>query len=355
MRLAEREQKHELQERDEGPVATHSAAAKPHQFNTSGDLPAVGGEFATPGPSASDRAYDGLPRELVEKVAGADEASLVQMLAAYPLLRSPILSAIGNVHGQPTAQAIAKSSPQPTNAEKAKAKESKKKLPAGYDDGPIQVDSDNTTDMQKVAGFNQIALSHVKEAHAPSHVRLPASVLEKLEDMSAEGQEKDQEQGGNLVRTYGGKWELRQTHDDDNDNSTYNVDTSNVGRWSTHVGIVHTHPIDVESPYPVSFSSPDLVGLLDEDQPLNIVKSGNQIYMISRTREFDALLPKDNDPDKINELTFKMQDTWKAAYKAERENGGGHASAVEKGVIAVCRTFHLIYYWGQGQDLHRVR
>jgi hypothetical protein len=50
-----------------------------------------------------------------------------------------------------------------------------------------------------------------------------------------------------------------------------------------------------------------------------------------------------------------MYDTYQAAFAAEGAAGGGPASQVEKGLIAMCRVFHLIYYWGHGQDLHRVR
>lgn len=78
--------------------------------------------------------------------------------------------------------------------------------------------------------------------------------------------------------------------------------------------------------------------------------------MISRTKEFDALVEKtNNDPEKLSELRIAMHETYKAAFQAEKDAGGGPASRVEKGLIAMCRKFHLIYYWGQGQDLHRVR
>lgn len=166
---------------------------------------------------------------------------------------------------------------------------------------------------------------------------------------------RNQEQGGNLVRTYGGKYELKRTHDEADDDDTYHTDTSNVGRFDRHVGIVHTHPLDDQAPDYVGFSDVDLAGLVEEDQPLNILRSGNQTYMIARTKEFDALIDKNNDPEKLAELRMAIHRTYSAAHDAERAAGGSRPSAVEAGVIAVCRTFHLVYYWGQGQDLHRVR
>jgi hypothetical protein len=355
MQTAERERHKELQqERAEFADPKHAPQAQQRQFHSSGAVPAVASDVNAPGPSASERAYGGLPRELLDKVRSADEAGLGDMLRAYSPLGAPILTAIVNVHGQPTAQNVAKAAPPPDADSETTSEE---KLPAGYDDGPIQVARDDYSDMQKVAGWNQITTSVVKEAHAPDHIRLPASVLEQLADLAAEGNEKDQEQGGNLVKTYGGKWEIQQTHDEADDNESYNVDTSDVGLWARHVGIVHTHVIDEAHPYATSFSKPDMAQIVDEDQPLNIVQSGNQIYVISRTKEFNAMVK--DDPT----LEYKMQDTWKAAYDAEMGKarelevtaGQMQPAAVEKAVIAVCREFHLIYYWGQGQDLHRVR
>jgi hypothetical protein len=119
--------------------------------------------------------------------------------------------------------------------------------------------------------------------------------------------------------------------------------------------VIHTHPTDEEDPDYVSFSDVDLVSIVDEDQPLNILRSGRQTYMIARTKEFDALINKNNDPEKLSELKLAMRDTYNAAFYAEKHTGAGQPSAVEAGVLAVCSKFHLAYYWGQGQDLDRVR
>ncbi len=227
--------------------------------------------------------------------------------------------------------------------------------PKGYDDGAIMVAPDHATDRAKIAGFDQVANSHTRVAAAPSHVRLPKSLVSELDGMWAESQATHREQGGNLVRTYGGNYELNRTHDPSDDGNTYNPDTSNVGWLDRHAAIVHTHPLGPSEPDHVSFSNVDLEDLVDEDQPLNILRSGRQTYMVARTKEFDALIDKNNDPQQLFELKRAMRDVYDGAYQAEKRAGGSHPTAVEKGVIAVCRTFHLIYYWGQGQDLHRIR
>ncbi|HSD91215.1 MAG TPA: hypothetical protein VLB44_27015 [Kofleriaceae bacterium] len=352
MRSVERERQRGVEDHEQPVSAPEPSTAG--RFRSDGPLPPVGGEFATPGPTASDLAYgdDRLPKELLDKVASADEPSLVSMLQAYPTIQGAIVNAIHRVHGPQVAHSVVKSRPAEATATEGKTKA----LPEGYDGGPIRVDADHATDRQKVAGFDQVANSHTREAAAPSHVRLPPAVVRSLDEMWAESNTKNQEQGGNVVRTYGGHYEMKRTHDSSDDSETYNVNTGNVGRFDHHVAIAHTHPVDKSSPDFVGFSIDDLVGIVDEEQPLNILRSGNQTYMISRTKEFDALVDKtNNDPEKLSDLRSAMRDTYMAALHAELQAGGSRSSSVEAGVIAVCRTFHLIYYWGQGQDLHRVR
>lgn len=349
MRTQEHERRH-AELGDESSEASSEEMAPRMRFESGGALPAVNGEYRDPAPSASDRAYDDIPRELVDIVAGGNEDDLVHMLHAYPLLRTPILAAIGRAHGTQVAHGIGvKAAPVPDpSPAKTPARH-----PDGYDGGPIRVDADHTNDRQKVAGFDQIAAGVGHEISAPSHVRLPKSLVAELDRLWHDTVRKNKEHGGNVVRS-GGSYEFRQTHDKDDNHDTYHPDLGNVD-GDKHVAIVHTHPTDKSSPDYVGFSDVDLAALVDESQPLNILRSGTQTYMVARTKEFEALIDKNNDPEHLGALRIAIHNTYKAAYDAEKAAGGGEPSRVEAGVIAVCRKFHLIYYWGQGQDLHRVR
>jgi len=349
VRSLEHEQQHARADA-ESPATSSSDAQSRTRFDDAGAVPDVGAGFSEPAPSASERAYDDIPNELVAIVAKGDEADLVQMLHAYPTLRSPILAAIGRAHGAPVAHRVgvkAAPTPDPTPATKTQA------YPEGYDGGPIRVDPDHASDRQKVAGFDQIAAGVGREQAAPSHVRLPKSLVAELDRLWHDTVRKDKEHGGNVVRD-GGSYDFRQTHDEDDNADTYHPDTDNLD-GDRHVAIVHTHPTDTRSPDYVGFSDVDLAALVDESQPLNILRSGTQTYMVARTKEFEALIDKNNDPEQLSELRMAIHKTYNAAYQAAKAEDIGEPGRVEAGVIAVCRKFHLIYYWGQGQDLHRVR
>jgi len=209
----------------------------------------------------------------------------------------------------------------------------------------------------KVAGFEQIARSHTNERSAPSEIRLPASLVRALDEAwrDSNPHEADQiEQGGNLVRTSGGSYKVRRGHGH-NDQDTYDPDYDDVGFGETFVGIVHTHPY-LQNGYDYgTFSDVDMANLVDQDQPLNVLRSGSQTYIISRTREFDAIVERHEKADTLFELRRAIIDTYEHAFKAEKQAGLGFPAQLEAGVKAVCRAFHLIYYWGQGQDLQRVK
>jgi hypothetical protein len=350
VRARDHERRYEEYDEQSSGASSQETASR-MQFQTSGALPPVSDDHAEPSPSASDRAYDDIPHQLVDIVRRGNEDDFVQMLDAYPSLQMPILAAIGRVHGTQVARTVGAKSKPTLDASPAKAPA---KNPEGYDGGPIRVDSDQgVSDRSKVAGWDQVAAGVAREQSMPSHVRLPKSLVRELDRLWNETVRKDKEHGGNVV---GGRdsYEFRQTHDKHDNQDTYNPDLSNVD-GDHHVAIVHTHPTDNDSPDYVGFSDVDLAALVDEEQPLNILRSGTQTYMVARTKEFEALIDKNNDPEKLAELKIAIHQTYKAAYGAEKSAGSGEPSRVEAGVLAVCRKFHLIYYWGQGQDLHRVR
>jgi hypothetical protein len=172
-----------------------------------------------------------LPADFIAALAQGDPNFVAALLQSYPQLAEPIFavlqrvrgnafaqlviaaasggpidSAIPHVDGPDTPEAVVKSAPQ-TPATETKSIG----LPEGYDGGPIRIDEDHASDRQKIDGFDQIANSYTHELGAPSHVRLPKAVVDALGDMWAESKAKNQEQGGNLVRTYGGDYKVKRT------------------------------------------------------------------------------------------------------------------------------------------------
>jgi hypothetical protein len=345
-----KEQRRDEQVRDEAPVES-TAVAPPSsatKFSDAGRVPEVGDGFAPPGPSASERAFGNgptLPKELVDIVARGDVSALVQMVHAYPTLRAPIMAAIGQTHGAGVVQQVGQTAPKTDETAAAPAER-----------GPIQVADSKQTDRQKTAGFELVARSHVREGGAPDHVKLPSSLVDALEKMWRDTNRKDGsqvEQGGNIVRTYGGDYEVRRGKASGEDE--FEPDWNDVGMGDTLVGVTHTHPYGKEGYDYGTFSDIDLANFVDQDEPIKLLRSGGQTYMLARTKEFDAIVKKHEKADTLLELKKAMIDTFNRAYEADLAAKVGFPSALESGVLAVCHKFHLIYYWGQGQELHRVK
>jgi hypothetical protein len=162
-----------------------------------------------------------------------------------------------------------------------------------------------------------------------------------------------QEQGGNLVRNYGGSYEIRRMPNDNP--NLFDQDDNDVGRLQTLVGQVHTHPYREEkSRVPeqfASFSDGDFDSLMRSDAHLSVLRSGPYTFILAKTKQFNAMIdPMNNDPAMLNAFASRMT----AAYnKAADATQGTFSEKVEMGVLAVCQQFHLVYYEGQGGDLTR--
>ncbi len=208
------------------------------------------------------------------------------------------------------------------------------------------------SEVQRTAGFEQLARSHTREAGAPSEVELPSSLGTAMDQAwrdSLSGPT-EQEQGGNVVRTYGGDYKLRRGND--HDGSTFTPDAADVGATQTLVGIAHTHPYRDEGYEFGTFSGQDLANMVNEDQPLKLLRSGPFTYMVSRTKEFDTLVAGYEQRGTSFELYQKMVELFDRTFDAHR---GAMPDRLEAATIAVCNAFHLIYYEGEGRDLHRMK
>jgi hypothetical protein len=127
-----------------------------------------------------------------------------------------------------------------------------------------------------------------------------------------------------------------------------------VGKDQTLVGIGHTHPYDKSEGghTDVSFSGGDISSIVYEKkiQPLNIVQSGEAVFVLARTAEFEELL-KGLDADGRRELAQKIEKTWSDVYTSTKGKIPARAEAATR---ATCKAFHLVYYRGKNGSLTKV-
>ena len=100
-----------------------------------------------------------------------------------------------------------------------------------------------------------------------------------------------------------------------------------------------------------SFSAADLSYTPDQEQGLNILRSGPYTFLVAKTRQFLELVNKHEADDTTWELSKAMFELHDKTFEAST---GTFADRVEAAVRVVCQTYHLLYYEGQGAELHRV-
>jgi hypothetical protein len=210
---------------------------------------------------------------------------------------------------------------------------------------------------QRQAGFEQLARSHTHERTAPTNIEIPESLDKALDTAWSDSlaTKKEEEEGGNVVRTLGGDYKLRRGHD--HTNGSFTPDPNDIGLGQTYVGVAHTHPYrDEEAAHQMSsdwgtFSEWDLANMCYENEPIKILRSTPYTYVVSRTKEFDALVAQAGEDESDHSRLYQpMIDTFQAAHGSYE---GPFADKLEAGVIAVCKAYHLVYYEGSGRELHR--
>ena len=292
-------------------------------------------------------------------LVAAETAELIAaMIDAAPTMGHRLMQVVVSLRGNSFAQQvlnIAKAK-TPPEGQRAVPRAQKPTAAIGSTPKPYQPD-----DVQRKAGWEQIARAPTRADRAPSEVMLPDSVEKALEkawqDSIAGGQ--TTEQGGNLVRTYGGRYELRRQAVEAKPGyteGTFEPDERDIGWWDTLTAIVHTHPYNEPDSKTKgidhgTFSGQDLASIIDEEQPLNLLRSGPYTYAISRTKEFNALVKFHENADTKDQLTNAMLKNFDEAFGLDE---GDFAAKLEAGVVAVCKKFHLNYYRGQGRNLKLV-
>jgi hypothetical protein len=203
--------------------------------------------------------------------------------------------------------------------------------------------------------FTSMALGKMNEANAPSAVDLPPDVQRGLDVAWQRSQKDKKEHGGNLVRTYGGKFEVRHGGADA-DEGQWMPDENDRGFHGDLLGFVHTHPYDGYEHG--TFSGDDLANLCDYDTRMSIVRSGSMSFMVVKTKEFDEKLQREVESERDHRKLVEKREAFKAKIKqcfemAFGAQEGDFPTKLEAGVIAVCSDFHLSYYAGEGGHLTR--
>ncbi|HEY0476903.1 MAG TPA: DUF4157 domain-containing protein [Kofleriaceae bacterium] len=208
--------------------------------------------------------------------------------------------------------------------------------------------------IQRDKNFDKIAGGGLKEDDAPDTIGLPKELTDGMQgawDDSLPGG-KSQEQGGNLVHENGGGYAWRRGKA--GSSGMFTPDYSDVGKDQTLVGVGHTHPYDKSEGghTDVSFSGGDISSIVYEKQtqPLNIVQSGETVFVLARTEEFEKLL-KGLDAKSLKKLEQKIEKTWNDVYKS---TPGKIPARAEAATRATCKAFHLMYYRGKSGSLTKV-
>jgi hypothetical protein len=332
--------------------ATGGVSSRRQHFELGGPTPPVV-DVAAPEerrPTASELAY-GTLEEVLDRTSAIVGSASVQAIATlvekHPHVSAPILTAVEHTQGGSVARAVSEELAISSGATGDRVADPRVRSPAPtrVAEAPVPMER-----RRQVAGFEQIARSHVREAGAPDAIELPASLVDALEHAWRDSDASQVETGGNVVRTYGGKYKLRRG--EPGDGGMFEPNEHDVGWGETKVGIAHTHPYRKEGYDHGTFSPADLANMVDEDQPLKLLRSGPLTYVIARTKEFDALVERHEKEQRPDALKRAMMKSFDDAFDAAP---GAFPDRLEAGVIAVCKQFHLVYYEGRGAELHRVQ
>lgn len=204
--------------------------------------------------------------------------------------------------------------------------------------------------------FEQVSRRHglTGRGGAPNTLKLPEAAVEALDELWKDSHRPDgsvQEQGGNLVRNYGGSYDFRRG--EGHSTRQFEPDYDDVGWGQSLVGVVHTHPYANLDNEGASFSSSDLASISaeEETQTLNILRSGDMTFVVARTKEFDKLVARYEAANDSSGLYRAMYDCYENVFAATE---GTYKEKVETSVRRVCAEFHLEYYEGRGGTLSRV-
>lgn len=307
------------------------------RFTSAGPIPPIAAD-GVPVPTASERGYGSdqpISSTLAQLVQSSSPQHVATVLTNNPNLGSAIVEVVSRLRGASFVQ-------QAVAAPKAAA--------------PIDPARQKRIDRSMTAGWEQIARYTPDERASPEYIRLPKNIVSELERAWKESFPggHDMEQGGNLVKTYGGDYKI---HRGEGHSEGMYEGSEDVGWTEDLVAQVHTHPYhDQRDKNPqefATFSDGDFDSLMRSGAHMSVLRSGPYTFVLSKTKQFEQLVERsapDNDEQQLKQLAKRMTDVYNKAFEA---SNGTFPEKCEAGVIAVAEQFHLVYYVGQGSDLTR--
>jgi hypothetical protein len=209
------------------------------------------------------------------------------------------------------------------------------------------------------ANWDNVALGSFHEKNLPDQFVVPDAVkrgIDKAYDDSIKSGY--YERGGNIVKNYGSGYSTRQggdTYDDKKDEGTWAPNSKDVGVGQKLVGDYHSHAY--RDGREGTFSEQDMAGMVDMDGRISMIRSGSKTFMLTKTREFDAMVKKtdDNDPEAANNKLNAMKKEMMTYYNAAvaKSKARSDAEKWEEAARATAAKYHLGYYQGTGTKLDR--
>lgn len=192
----------------------------------------------------------------------------------------------------------------------------------------------------------------VKESAAPVSIELPDHITAEGRDAWNDSFPKgrSREQGGIIVQRKDGGYTFKRGPAGKSGSFDVNYDDRAPGERI--VAVLHTHPYDKTegNMQQVSFSGTDLSRLVFVEERMAIVNAGSAEFVAVRTKEFDAMIKRRSEEQKVK-LAENMDKLWDRTFKKTK---GRFQQKVHKACMVVCRKYHLAYYAGMtGKKLKR--
>ena len=190
--------------------------------------------------------------------------------------------------------------------------------------------------------FGTLAKGGVGEATAPEILAIPLALDVAMDKAWSKSfpKGKSQEQGGVLVTDKKGEYVFHPGQA--GTSGAFTPNRGSVKKNEKLVSIAHTHPYDKSEGgfTDVAFSGQDIALMAISPEKMSFVRSGDHDFLMARTTEFDALVKKAKNKDK---LFREIRKHWTDLFK------GGTGSLPERAraaTRATCLKYHLLLYEG---------
>lgn len=201
--------------------------------------------------------------------------------------------------------------------------------------------------------FEKITRQVLKKEDAPIEITLPKELACGMAEswLKSFPKGKSQEQGGILVRKKDGsyKWKAGQP----GSSGAFTPNHGDVDKDETLIVVGHTHPYDKseESYTNMSFSGVDLAVMVVEKHPLEIVRSGEALFVVARTEEFNKKV-MGLDASGKKKMLHEIYQNHLALFNTHKGELPERVHATAK---AICEKYDLLYYKGKGDEVSKVR